>query len=47
MTEQELNIAISAMAEQRNAALDEIIMLKVKIVLLQKQIVELTKPKEE
>lgn len=47
MTTQELNLALTAMAEQRNMALDEIIMLKVKLTLLQQQIVELTKPKEQ
>jgi len=35
------------MAEQRNEALDGIVMLKVQIAQLQRQIIELTKPKEE
>jgi len=47
MNETELNIALRAMAEQRNEALDAIVMLKVKLTQLQQQIVELTKPKEE
>ena len=47
MTEKDLNIALKFMSEQRNLALDEVIMLKVQIAQLQQQIMELTKPKEE
>ena len=47
MSEQDLNLALKYMADQRNEALDTIIMLKVKIAKLQQQTIELTKPKEE